>query len=116
MFDSKYLPFDWQPITKQFDKLCREGIHGVPNFLTWFQEHVNSHLTSGLSVTCIMFNHLTYLIGSQCVLAGNVHADLRQLSYRSVIAKSYGRYDVNMFHFCSAIFEASHLQATTTNT
>jgi hypothetical protein len=47
-------------------------------------------LISDLPVTCIMFNHLTYLIGSQCVLADNVHVDLRQLSYGSVVAKSYG--------------------------
>jgi hypothetical protein len=62
---------------RQLDKLRREGIHGGPNFLTWFRELVHPHLIFGLSVICIMFNHLTYLIGSQCVLAGNVHADLR---------------------------------------
>jgi hypothetical protein len=77
-------------MTKQLDKLCQEGIQGRPNFLTWFKEHVNPHMTSGLSVTCIMFNHLTYLIGLQCVLAGNVHVDLHQLSYGSVTTKSYG--------------------------
>jgi hypothetical protein len=63
-----------------------------------------------------MFNHLTYLIGSQCVLAGNVHAELCQLSYGSVIAKSYGQYDVNGFCFHSTIFEASRPLAATTNT
>jgi hypothetical protein len=77
MFDSKYLPSTRQPTTKQLDKLRRKGIHGGPNFLTLFREHVNTHLTSALSLTCIMLNHLTYLIGWQCVLAGNVHADLR---------------------------------------
>jgi hypothetical protein len=41
------------------------------------------------------------------VVAGNVHADLRQLSYGSVTAKSYGRYDVNGFRFRSIIFEDS---------
>jgi hypothetical protein len=41
---------------------------------------------------------------------------LCQLSYGSIIAKSYGRYDVNVFHFCSTIFEASHPLAATTNT
>jgi hypothetical protein len=46
MFDSKYLPSGWQPTAKQLDKLCREGLHGGPNFLTWFREHVNPHLTS----------------------------------------------------------------------
>jgi hypothetical protein len=60
--------------------------------------------------------HLTYLIGSQCVLASNVHADLRQLLYESIIAKSYGRYDINEFHLCSTIFEASHPVVATANT
>jgi hypothetical protein len=101
---------------KQFDKLRRDGIHGGPNFLTWFREHVNSYLTSYLSVRCIMFNHLFYLISSQCVLADNVHMDLRQLSYEGVIAKSYGRYDINEFHFHSTIFEASRPLVATTNT
>jgi hypothetical protein len=116
MFNSKYLPSGRQPMTRQLDKLHREGIYGGPNFLTWFRGHVNPDSTSNLSLTCIMFNHLTDLIGSQCVLAGNVHADLRQLSYRSVVAKSYSRYDVNGFCFCSIIFEASPPLAATTNT
>jgi hypothetical protein len=116
MFDSKYLPSGRQPTVRQLDKLRREGIHGGPNFLSWFREHVIAYLTSDLSVICIMFNHLTYIIGSQCVLASNVHADLRQLSYRSIVAKSYGRYDVNGFCFCSTNFEASRLLAATTNT
>jgi hypothetical protein len=115
MIDSKYLTSSPQLTVKQLDKLCREGIHGEPNFLTWFREHVNSHLTSYISMICIMFNHLTYLIGSQCVLADNVHADLCQLSYRSVTTKSYGRYDVNGFRFYSTIFEASLQLAATTN-
>jgi hypothetical protein len=116
MLDSKYLTFGWQPTTKQLDKLRWEGIHGRPNFLTWFKEHVNPDLTSSLYVTCNMFNHLTYVIGLQCVLAGNVHANLHQLSYRSVTAKSYGRYDINEFRLHSTIFEASHPLAATTNT
>jgi hypothetical protein len=49
------------------------------------------------------------------MLVGNVHADLHQLSYGSVTTKSYGRYDVNGFHFHSTIFEASHPLAATTN-
>jgi hypothetical protein len=49
------------------------------------------------------------------VLADNVYVDLRQLSYESVVAKSYGRYDVNGFRFRSTIFEASHPLAATTN-
>jgi hypothetical protein len=104
MFDSKYLISGQQPMAKQLDKLCREGIYGGLSFLTWFREHVNSHLTSYLSVTCIMFNHLTYLVGLLCVLAGNVHADLCQLSYKSVATKNYGRYDINGFRFHSTIF------------
>jgi hypothetical protein len=101
---------------KQLDKPRWEGIHGRPNFLTWFREHVNPHLTSYIFVACIMFNHLTYLIGLQCMLASNVHADLRQLSYESVTTKSYDRYDVNRFHLHSTIFEASLPLAATTNT
>jgi hypothetical protein len=50
------------------------------------------------------------------VLASNVHVDLRQLSYGSIVAKSYGRYDVNGFLFRSTIFEASRPLAGTTNT
>jgi hypothetical protein len=64
MFDSKYLTSGRQPMVKQLDKLRRKGIHGGPTFLTWFKEHVNPHLTSVLSMTCIVLNHLTYLIGS----------------------------------------------------
>jgi hypothetical protein len=63
MFDSKYLSSGRQPTTRQLDKLHQEGIHGGPNFLTWFREHVNPELSSDLSVMCIMFNHLTDLIG-----------------------------------------------------
>jgi hypothetical protein len=48
MFNSKYLTSGWQQTVKQLDKLCLEGIHGGPNFLTWIIEHVNPHLTSGL--------------------------------------------------------------------
>jgi hypothetical protein len=50
------------------------------------------------------------------VLAGNVHAGLRQLSVESIVAKSYGRYDVNGFRFRSTIFGASRPLAATTNT
>jgi hypothetical protein len=90
MFDLKYVTSGRQPTARQLDKLRWERIHGEPNFLTWFREHVNSYLPSDISVICIMFNHLTYLIGSQCVLASNVHVDLRQLSYRCIVAKNYG--------------------------
>jgi hypothetical protein len=64
----------------------------------------------------IIFNHLTNLVGSQCVVTDNVHLDLWKLSYGSVTAKSYGRYDVNGFHFHSTIFEASCPLAAITNT
>jgi hypothetical protein len=50
------------------------------------------------------------------VLGGNVHAYLRQLSYRSVTAKSCGKYDVNMFRFRSTFFETSRPLVATTNT
>ena len=49
------------------------------------------------------------------MLANNVHADLRQLSYRSIVVKSYGRYDINGFRFRSIIFEDSRPLAATTN-
>jgi hypothetical protein len=50
------------------------------------------------------------------VLDDNVHADLRQLSYGSIVIKSYSRYDINGFRFGSTIFEANRLLAATTNT
>jgi hypothetical protein len=50
------------------------------------------------------------------VLAGNVHAYIRQLSYGSTVTKSYGWYDVNGFHLRSTIFEASCPPAATNNT
>jgi hypothetical protein len=50
------------------------------------------------------------------VLAGNVHVDLRQLSYKSVTTKSYGRYDINGFRFRSKNVEASRSLIATTNT
>jgi hypothetical protein len=50
-------------MASQLDKLRREGIHGGPNLLTWFREHIYPELSSDLSVTCIMFNHLNDLIG-----------------------------------------------------
>lgn len=46
---------------------------------------------------------------------GNVHKDLRQLSYGAITVKSYGRYDVNGFRFRSSTFEATHPLAATTN-
>jgi hypothetical protein len=50
------------------------------------------------------------------MLAGNVHTDLCQLSYRSVTTKSYDHYDVNGFRFRSTIFESSCPLAAITNT
>jgi hypothetical protein len=50
------------------------------------------------------------------VLADNVHANLRQLSYGSIVVKNYGQYDVNGFRFHSTFFEASRPLAATTNT
>jgi hypothetical protein len=45
----------------------------------------------------------------------NVHPDLRQLAYRLVKVRSYVRYDVNGFRFCSTAFEALRPLAATTN-
>jgi hypothetical protein len=39
--------------------------------------------------------------------------DLRHLSIGGVTAKSYGRYDVNGYHFRSSIFETNHPMAAT---
>jgi hypothetical protein len=46
----------------------------------------------------------------------DVHQDLRQLSYRLVKVRSYGRYDVNGFWFCSNEFEDLQPLAAATNT
>jgi hypothetical protein len=43
----------------------------------------------------------------------NMNDDLRQLSIGSITAKSYGRYDINGYHFRSSIFESSHPMAAT---
>jgi hypothetical protein len=45
----------------------------------------------------------------------NIHDDLRQLSYGSVIVRSYDRYDVNGFHFRSTPFKAAHPLVATVN-
>jgi hypothetical protein len=50
------------------------------------------------------------------VLADNVHADLRQMWYGSIVVKSYGRCDINRFCFRSTIFEACCPLVATTNT
>jgi hypothetical protein len=42
--------------------------------------------------------------------------DLRQLSYVSIVVKSYSWYDVTGFRFHSTVFEASRPLASTTNT
>ena len=68
----------------------RDGIHGGPNFITWFRQHA--------------------------IQAAHIHLDLRQLSYGSVIVRSYGRYNVNGYHFRSAKFEASRPLMATCNT
>jgi hypothetical protein len=45
----------------------------------------------------------------------DIHPDLRQLSYGLIKVRSYGRYDVNGFRFCSKAFEALRPLAATTN-
>jgi hypothetical protein len=119
MFDSRYLTSHRQQMMKQLDKLRLKRINGGPNFPTWFKEHVNPDIYIYIYIyilfCSIIFNRLTNLVGSQCVLADNVRVDLHHLSYGSVTVKSYGRYDVNGFHFRSTIFKASHPLAATTN-
>jgi hypothetical protein len=44
-----------------------------------------------------------------------VHRNLRQLAYRLGKVRSYGRYDVNGFQFCSTTFEPLCPLAATTN-
>jgi hypothetical protein len=45
----------------------------------------------------------------------DVHLDLRQLAYGLVKVRSYDRYDINSFQFCSIAFEALHPLVATTN-
>jgi hypothetical protein len=45
----------------------------------------------------------------------DVHLDLRQLAYRLVKVRSYGRYDVNCFRFRSTAFKALRSLVATTN-
>jgi hypothetical protein len=45
----------------------------------------------------------------------DVHPDLRQLAYRLVKVRSYGRYDINGFRFCSTVFEDLRPLMATTN-
>jgi hypothetical protein len=49
------------------------------------------------------------------VKVADVHHDLRQLAYGLVKLRSYGRYDINGFRFCSIGFEALHPFAATSN-
>jgi hypothetical protein len=51
----------------------------------------------------------------QCVKVVDVHPDLRQLAYRLVKVRSYDRYDIIGFQFCSTAFKALHPLVTTTN-
>jgi hypothetical protein len=39
-FDAQTWRSDRQPTWKQLDNMHRSGIHGPPNFVTWFKEHV----------------------------------------------------------------------------
>jgi hypothetical protein len=66
------------------------GIQGRPNFVIWFKEHA--------------------------LRASNVHLDLRQLSYRHVTVRGYGRYNVNGFRFHSMICEDTRPLEATCNT
>jgi hypothetical protein len=64
-----------------------------------------------MSMILIRYIHILF----QCTKVVNIHDDLRQLSYGSVIVRSYGRYDVNDFHFQSAPFEATRPRTATVN-
>jgi hypothetical protein len=59
--------------------------------------------------------HVQTLYPFQCTKVADIHDDLRQLSYGSVIVRSYDRYDVNDFRFRLAPFEAARLRAATVN-
>jgi hypothetical protein len=52
----------------------------------------------------------------ECTKTPNMHEHLRQLSYGTVTCRTFGRYDVNGFHFRSYQFEKSCPHATTRNT
>jgi hypothetical protein len=51
----------------------------------------------------------------QCTKVADIHDDLHQLSYESVTIRSYGRYDVNDFHFWLAPFETTCPRVATVN-
>jgi hypothetical protein len=63
-----------------------------------------------------VYNKYPYnFIFLQCVKVVDVHLDLRQLAYRLVKVRSYGRYDVNCFRFRSTAFKALRSLVATTN-
>jgi hypothetical protein len=63
---------------------------------------------------CIL-NILITSFFRQCVKVVDIHPDLRQLAYRLVKVRRYGRSDVNGFRFRSTTFEALCPLAKTTN-
>jgi hypothetical protein len=62
-----------------------------------------------------VYTKYPYHFFRQCVQVVDIHPDLRQLAYGLVKVRSYGRYDVNGFRFCSTAFEAIRPLAATTN-
>jgi hypothetical protein len=62
-----------------------------------------------------VYTKYPYHFFRRCVQVVDVHPDLRQLAYGLVKVRSYGRYDINDFRFCSTTFEALRPLATTTN-
>jgi hypothetical protein len=63
---------------------------------------------------CII-NILITLFFRQCVKVVDIHPDLGQLAYKLVKVRSYGRYGVNGFQFCSTAFKVLRPLAATTN-
>jgi hypothetical protein len=62
-----------------------------------------------------VYTKYPYHFFRRCVQVVDIHPDLRQLAYGLVKVRSYGRYDINDFRFCSTTFEALRPLATTTN-
>jgi hypothetical protein len=84
-------------MSNQEEAMQRDGRNVSPNFLSWFRDYVKiSYNITLLSYVCIL-NILITSFFQQCVKVADVHPVLRQLAYRLVKVKSYGRYDVNGF-------------------
>jgi hypothetical protein len=106
-----------QPTNKQLVAMRWRGINGRPNFIDWFQIHVqyscdifsSSYVQTSCDF-CVQTSHPFYY-----TKVVDIHDDLRHLSYGSVTVRSYGQCDVNGFRFLSAPFEAAHPRAAIVN-